>query len=227
MIPIMPLLFAAPKYLAGDLSLGQVTQLAAAFIQVQIAISWVVDNYNRIAEWYASARRVMDIVSASEAIDPVVVAAGAQTQRHGSSLRSTASRCRTAKAGDCSASAISRSSPVRPCISPATLAPANRRWCAFSRASSSLTVASLRCPMVRASGPATAAYIPLGTIRTVLQYASPNQSIGDAALRDALDQAGLAALASRLDETRDGISCSRPASASVSASHGCSYTSPM
>ncbi len=72
MIPIIPLLFAAPKYLAGDLSLGQVTQLAAAFVQVQIAISWVVDNYNRIAEWYASARRVMDIVSAAERIDPSV-----------------------------------------------------------------------------------------------------------------------------------------------------------
>ena len=65
MIPIIPLLFAAPKYLAGDLTLGQVTQLAAAFVQVQIAISWVVDNYNRIAEWYASARRVMDIVDAA------------------------------------------------------------------------------------------------------------------------------------------------------------------
>ena len=69
MIPIIPLLFAAPKYLAGELTLGQVTQLAAAFVQVQIAISWVVDNYNRIAEWYASARRVMDIVDASAAVD--------------------------------------------------------------------------------------------------------------------------------------------------------------
>ena len=70
MIPIVPLLFAAPKYISGELTLGQVTQLAAAFIQVQIAISWVVDNYNRVAEWYASARRVMDIVDACEAIDP-------------------------------------------------------------------------------------------------------------------------------------------------------------
>jgi vitamin B12/bleomycin/antimicrobial peptide transport system ATP-binding/permease protein len=69
MIPIIPLLFAAPKYLSGDLTLGQVTQLAFAFQQVQIAISWVVDNYNRIAEWYASARRVMDVVDACAAVD--------------------------------------------------------------------------------------------------------------------------------------------------------------
>src|SRR5215475_12823931 len=87
MIPIVPLLFAAPKYISGDLSLGQVTQLAAAFVQVQIAISWVVDNYNRVAEWYASARRVMDIVDACDAIDQE-----AQLERrpaHGTLIRLT------------------------------------------------------------------------------------------------------------------------------------------
>lgn len=69
MIPIVPLLFAAPKYLAGEMTLGQVTQLAAAFVQVQIAISWIVDNYNRIAEWYASCRRVLDVIDACDALD--------------------------------------------------------------------------------------------------------------------------------------------------------------
>ena len=63
MMPIVPLLFAAPKYFSGELSLGEVTQLAGAFVQVQMAISWLVDNYNRVAEWYASARRVMDILA--------------------------------------------------------------------------------------------------------------------------------------------------------------------
>lgn len=67
--PIVPLLFAAPKYLSGDLTLGQVTQLAGAFVAVQGAISWIVDNFNRISEWYASARRVMDIVDACDAAD--------------------------------------------------------------------------------------------------------------------------------------------------------------
>src|SRR6478752_4211477 len=75
MIPIIPLLFAAPKYISGDLTLGQVTQLAAAFVQVQIAISWVVDNYSRVAEWYASAKRVMDIVDACDEVDATAAAA--------------------------------------------------------------------------------------------------------------------------------------------------------
>lgn len=72
LIPIVPLMCAAPKYLSGDLTLGQVTQLAGAFIAVQGAISWLVDNFNRISEWYASARRVMDIVDASGGHVPVI-----------------------------------------------------------------------------------------------------------------------------------------------------------
>src|SRR6185503_17790105 len=92
MIPIIPLLFAAPKYISGDLTLGQVTQLAAAFVQVQIAISWVVDNYSRVAEWYASARRVMDIVDACDAIDADIAGlaparAGSPQQQAGAGMR--------------------------------------------------------------------------------------------------------------------------------------------
>ncbi len=87
MKPIVPLLFLAPKYLAGELTLGQVTQLAAAFVEVQIAISWVVDNYNRVAEWYASARRVMDIVDACAARD--AEAAAAVSPAHGPAIRIT------------------------------------------------------------------------------------------------------------------------------------------
>ncbi len=33
-------------------------QIAAAFVQVQIAFNWVLENYMRIAEWLAAARRL-------------------------------------------------------------------------------------------------------------------------------------------------------------------------
>lgn len=71
--PVVPLLLAAPKYLEGDLSLGQVTQIAAAYVQVQIAISWFVDNYRRVAECYASVRRVIDL---TDALDLLAVEEG-------------------------------------------------------------------------------------------------------------------------------------------------------
>jgi putative ATP-binding cassette transporter len=69
MVPVVPLMLCAPKYLQGQLSLGEVMQLASAFIQVQVAISWLVDNYRAIAEWFASARRITELVDAFEAID--------------------------------------------------------------------------------------------------------------------------------------------------------------
>ena len=39
--PVAPLLLGAPKYLAGDMSLGELMQVTAAFLQVQTAfLKW-------------------------------------------------------------------------------------------------------------------------------------------------------------------------------------------
>jgi vitamin B12/bleomycin/antimicrobial peptide transport system ATP-binding/permease protein len=68
LVPIIGLIFATPKYMAGQLTLGEAMQLSAAFVQVQIAISWIVDNYNKIADWYASARRIIELTDACEQV---------------------------------------------------------------------------------------------------------------------------------------------------------------
>lgn len=62
--PIVGLLLCAPNYVAGTISLGQVTQSAAAFVAVQGAFNWLVDNYPRLAEWMSSAYRVGVLLSA-------------------------------------------------------------------------------------------------------------------------------------------------------------------
>jgi putative ATP-binding cassette transporter len=56
--PILPIILCAPKFLDGALTLGEVMQAASAFVLVQSALNWMVDNYPRLAEWVASARRV-------------------------------------------------------------------------------------------------------------------------------------------------------------------------
>ena len=76
LIPVVPLLLATPKYLSGELTLGAVTQLAAAFLQVQVAFAWLVDRYKFVAMWYASARRVMALVEAAEELDRSLDAVG-------------------------------------------------------------------------------------------------------------------------------------------------------
>ena len=59
--PLVPLLLGAPKYLAGELALGELMQVATAFAQVQIALNWLADNAIRLAEWLASAQRVVEL----------------------------------------------------------------------------------------------------------------------------------------------------------------------
>ncbi len=47
--PAIPIFLCMPKYLAGTLTLGEVTQLAAAFVSVQSAFNWLVAD-KRYAE---------------------------------------------------------------------------------------------------------------------------------------------------------------------------------
>jgi putative ATP-binding cassette transporter len=56
--PAVPLLLCAPKFLAGAMTLGDLIQAAAAFVQVQTALNWLADNAVSIANWSASAHRV-------------------------------------------------------------------------------------------------------------------------------------------------------------------------
>ncbi|MCQ4188026.1 ATP-binding cassette domain-containing protein [Methylocystis suflitae] len=63
----------APKYLSGALTLGAVMQLAAAFVSVQIAFNWFIDNSLRVAEWMASANRFDELVEALESLDVGVI----------------------------------------------------------------------------------------------------------------------------------------------------------
>jgi vitamin B12/bleomycin/antimicrobial peptide transport system ATP-binding/permease protein len=72
MAPVLPLLLAAPNYLSGEITLGALTQSAAAFVQVQVALNWLVDNYARVAEWLASARRVTGLWAAFADLDASV-----------------------------------------------------------------------------------------------------------------------------------------------------------
>jgi putative ATP-binding cassette transporter len=43
--------------------------------------------------------------------------------------------------------------------------------------------------------------VPIGTLREAVSYPSPGDSFSDEAIREALEQVGLGALAARLDET--------------------------
>ena len=75
--PVVPLLLGAPKYLSGEMSLGSLMQAATAFTQVQIALNWLVDNAVRLAEWFASAQRVVELGDALDELDNTIGRYGA------------------------------------------------------------------------------------------------------------------------------------------------------
>jgi vitamin B12/bleomycin/antimicrobial peptide transport system ATP-binding/permease protein len=60
--PIVPILLCAPKYVAGTMTLGEVMQAVSAFMIVQAAFSWLVENYPRLADWTASASRLASLL---------------------------------------------------------------------------------------------------------------------------------------------------------------------
>jgi putative ATP-binding cassette transporter len=202
MRPIVPLLFAAPKYLSGDMTLGQMTQLAAAFIEVQIAISWVVDNYNKVADWYASGKRVMDIVEACDGIDGEIAKQATQpAMKDGAALSLAGVACNDGNGrqliADASLAAapgdtvhISGDSSTGKSVLVRVLAglwPCTR---------GTVTAPDGRCVMIVPQK----SYLPLGPLKGALLYPEPDLAVGADVLADTLQRVGLGTLVPRLDE---------------------------
>jgi vitamin B12/bleomycin/antimicrobial peptide transport system ATP-binding/permease protein len=61
LLPVFPILVAAPQYIAGTMGLGLLMQAAQAFQQLTSALSWPVDHLGELAYWRASAERVVSL----------------------------------------------------------------------------------------------------------------------------------------------------------------------
>jgi len=66
---VLPIILCAPKFLDNSMTLGEVMQAASAFAIVQSALNWLVDNYPRLADWAASARRVASLKLSLDALE--------------------------------------------------------------------------------------------------------------------------------------------------------------
>jgi putative ATP-binding cassette transporter len=205
MAPVLPLLLAAPNYLSGEITLGALTQSAAAFVQVQVALNWLVDNYARIAEWLASAGRVTGLWTAFSDLDASVGTVDSEritiedsadenihldglavAQHDGRIMIDEADTVITAgqKVLLMGESGTGKSTLIRAI---AGLWP----WGSGSvRLPAGAKVAFLP----------QRPYMPLGTLRQVLSYPDDGTTSSDEVLRDALTQCGLRRLIPRLDE---------------------------
>jgi putative ATP-binding cassette transporter len=63
---VYPALIASPRYFSRVITLGGLMQITAAFGQVQIGLTWFVDNFPRIAEWRSHVERLLEFAQTLE-----------------------------------------------------------------------------------------------------------------------------------------------------------------
>ena len=204
-VPVFPLLLCAPNYLEGNLTLGALMQTAAAFVQVQVALNWLFDNYPRIAEWLASAGRVtglwtafakLDASVGTDAADRIVIgdSPDCTLRLEGLSVAQFNGRVMiddadtaieqgdkvllTGESGTGKSTLIRAIAGLWPWGSGRVLLPAGAHVAFLPQR----------------------AYIPHGTLRQVLQYPLAGSDASDAVLVAALQRCGLHHLAHRIDD---------------------------
>ena len=74
---VFPFIVAAPRFFSGAIQLGQLMQIASAFGRVQDALSWLVDNYASLAAWRATTDRLTSFEDSINAIALADTARGA------------------------------------------------------------------------------------------------------------------------------------------------------
>jgi ABC-type uncharacterized transport system fused permease/ATPase subunit len=84
LVPVFAWVLCAPKYLAGTMTLGELTQASAAFVTVQTAFNWLVDNFQRLSDWRAATNRVATLLLALDQVtddEPAPVAPPREEKR--------------------------------------------------------------------------------------------------------------------------------------------------
>jgi putative ATP-binding cassette transporter len=203
--PMVPLLLGAPNYLNGTMSLGALMQTAAAFVQVQVALNWLVDNYSGIAEWLASVQRVVGLWTALTDLDATIgrtehdrimiaQSPDASIRLEGLSVAQHNGRVMIEGAD----TVIERGDKVLLMGDSGTGKSTLIRAIAGMWPWGSGRV--LLPPDARMAFVPQRAYIPQGSLRQVLQYPAAGHAADDEVLTEALHRCGLKRLIPRLDE---------------------------
>jgi putative ATP-binding cassette transporter len=203
-VPVIPLLLCAPKYVAGELTLGQVMQAASAFVTVQIAFNWVVDNYPRLAEWTASGRRLGALLASLKRLrraDEETTGRITRTEVEDHALRL---KNLSVMLDDGSAVVNEAEVDIEPGEKVLVVGESGTGKSTLVRAVSGLWPwgegeIALKKGAKLFLMPQQP-YVPLGTLRRAAAYPASPEEVDDAALRKAITDVGLEHFVDRLDE---------------------------
>jgi vitamin B12/bleomycin/antimicrobial peptide transport system ATP-binding/permease protein len=206
--PVLPIILCAPKFLAGTMTLGEVMQAASAFTIVQAAFNWLVDNYPRLADWTASARRVSSFMVSLDALERAESGEGIGriARSEMTDAQNTALRLKHLSVTLDDGTAVVKDAEV-------AIAKGERVLVAGESGTGKSTliraIAGL-WPWGRGSVEAAPgarillmpqrAYVPVGSLRRAATYPEPPESKDDRQISEALSLVGLDHLAQRLDE---------------------------
>lgn len=204
LLPVFPILIAAPQYIQGAMSLGVLMQAAQAFQRLTSALSWPVDNIGEIARCRASAERVLSLYEDMRQMDTDAKAPGVP---HIALERSE--RPHLVIEDLCIAEPTGRillehfSVDIRRGERVLITGDSAVTGCLFKVIGGLWPWGSGRVRMP-ADGSmlfiAQRPFLPEGTLRETLSYPRPPETFPDASIRHALECAGLAWLSTRLEE---------------------------
>ena len=203
--PAVPLLLGAPKYLAGELSLGELMQVATAFAQVQIALNWLADNAIRLAEWFASAQRVVELRRMLENLEATIGRHGSDTTVVLGPSPDDAIHFRDVSITQLDGKLMIEGADV---VIPRGEKVLVKGQSGTGKSTLIRTMAGLwpwgsgkilRPEKARTAFMPQRPYMPLGTLRHALIYPALDLDVSDETLREALRRCGLTHLVERLD----------------------------
>jgi putative ATP-binding cassette transporter len=198
---VVPYVMAAPGFFAGTLSLGSVVQTNIAYAQVSGALVWFVNAYQEIANWRASVER---LVTFDEEIEATCGEAAELHVDRGEGAELRLDHVRLTRPDGrpliAEASAVIRRGERVALTGPMgagkrTLLRAIAGIWRFG--SGHIEVAEDARTAFLPQRP----YLPIGTLRAAVAYPAPDDTFPDAAILEALEQVGLDALATRIDES--------------------------
>ena len=199
---VFPFIVAAPAYFSGQIQLGTLTQTADAFAQVQIALSWFVDNYAGLARLKAVVDRLTTFSEAMAKAKADAAQSGFETTRGSSPELALQAEHVTLPNGDPLLGNVGLT--VRAGDSVLIRGPSGSGKTTLFRVLAGLWPfgrGRVQIPQAaRVLFLPQKPYLPVGTLKDALCYPDSPTAHSDAACLEALDASGLGALASRLGE---------------------------
>jgi putative ATP-binding cassette transporter len=202
--PVVPLVVALPRYLGGELQLGGLMQTAQAFSNVQWALSWLIDNFPRFADWRASVDRVVQLHTALHDLEDTIETPDGE---HIEVTTGGADRLVLREVG------LSRpDGEALVAEAEVEIQPGERVLIRGQSGSGKSTImraiagvwpwgrGSVELPKGAIAFMPQKPYFPLGTLRQAMLYPKKPEDVDDEELREALHKVGLDHLRGRLDD---------------------------